>query len=813
MVQGKQGFRDSPVPDPSSLGLNELAVYRQSLLSLRCVNCSNAIKVTDTEVIQRTKKMLGESCFFHPCVKCTKCKGWSCVGGDTYHASANIPVLSHVASAKGVKLTWCCDQGRLFLIFSILCGFSAIPKPPPAKRNLRPRPQPSVGVVQSEQSGAKSSALSKGTGYGGPALHVFHSPLRRDRRSQKVQARQEGNDDVSPELIEHYFLGLSSVLPSPTKEAATAFDCRPQPSVSAMILRSPLLQHASELLRYAAIEEINTWRGTTTAVLNFMEIMGSHAGFAPLLIRERTIFPPEDQLIKVVLGNTETQGTARRTAYESGQSLAAIVEHLAVPCRKFLEGLCRYAKTIEQQPKQEKESVALATQVAVAQQISRLADFIASYRVQMNSVMAGQETCADSASSWRSWNPHITGRAVNAKATQAHVATASQDNVTALCKWHRANCVKDLPDHVILEGHHYEKQAGELVGSNPSVGRMRKLLAQISSLSTDLPEGIYVRHGESRLDVLKILISGPTGTPYENGLFEFDMFCDHEFPEKAPKMHFRTTGGGHAAFNPNLYPNGKICLSLLGTWSGHPWEPDRSTILQILVSIQSMIFNAQPYYNEPGREHHRNDSSSEKYNRTVERQTVQYALLPWLTQRLANRHKSSESDTSAPSIPRGTPPVQVPVEASLNLANMAPSPAHDTVYHDPHLGLIPTAPSSIVPVWHPPPLTTAHQIQEAVQAPMHASIFGWANVTAVLPGCGKSNQASLAPLKEDDPIWGDVIRKHFEIKSIYIVERVQQWEKRAPEDARPGLHVQVTQFAQQLREQLTKQLKEHGFLA
>jgi len=56
-------------------------------------------------------------------------------------------------------------------------------------------------------------------------------------------------------------------------------------------------------------------------------------------------------------------------------------------------------------------------------------------------------------------------------------------------------------------------------------------------------------------------------------------------------------------FNPNLYNCGKVCLSLLGTWSGsagESWNPKTSSLLQILVSIQSLILVSEPYYNEPG---------------------------------------------------------------------------------------------------------------------------------------------------------------------------------------------------------------------
>lgn len=66
----------------------------------------------------------------------------------------------------------------------------------------------------------------------------------------------------------------------------------------------------------------------------------------------------------------------------------------------------------------------------------------------------------------------------------------------------------------------------------------------------------------------KIMIAGPEGTPYAGGLFEFDCFIPLEYPNKPPLMHLRTTGGGSVRFNPNLYNNGKVCLSLLGTWHG-----------------------------------------------------------------------------------------------------------------------------------------------------------------------------------------------------------------------------------------------------
>jgi ubiquitin-protein ligase len=73
---------------------------------------------------------------------------------------------------------------------------------------------------------------------------------------------------------------------------------------------------------------------------------------------------------------------------------------------------------------------------------------------------------------------------------------------------------------------------------------------------------------DQRCDLLKVLISGSDGTPYANGLFEFDVFFPTNYPLSPPKLSFLTTGGGTVRFNPNLYQDGKICLSILGTWEG-----------------------------------------------------------------------------------------------------------------------------------------------------------------------------------------------------------------------------------------------------
>ena len=81
--------------------------------------------------------------------------------------------------------------------------------------------------------------------------------------------------------------------------------------------------------------------------------------------------------------------------------------------------------------------------------------------------------------------------------------------------------------------------------------------------------------------------------------------------------------------NPNLYENGKVCVSLLGTWSGKGTETwtQNSNLLQLLVSIQGLILVDEPYYNEAGYERQRGTQqaleNSKMYNEMVLLKLVQ----------------------------------------------------------------------------------------------------------------------------------------------------------------------------------------------
>ncbi|KAE8257269.1 hypothetical protein A4X13_0g2464 [Tilletia indica] len=162
--------------------------------------------------------------------------------------------------------------------------------------------------------------------------------------------------------------------------------------------------------------------------------------------------------------------------------------------------------------------------------------------------------------------------------------------------------------------------------------RTMAIAKELASLQVSLPAlwhgSIFLRVDESRIDVLKACIVGPEGSPYESGLFFFDIFLPSTYNSVPPQVKIITTNGGRHRFNPNLYADGKVCLSLLGTWAGPGWVKGRSTLLQVLLSIQSLIMGEEePAVNEPGWEKQRGSKSSEAYTKNIRRMTVATAML------------------------------------------------------------------------------------------------------------------------------------------------------------------------------------------
>ncbi|XP_067001240.2 uncharacterized protein [Anabrus simplex] len=171
----------------------------------------------------------------------------------------------------------------------------------------------------------------------------------------------------------------------------------------------------------------------------------------------------------------------------------------------------------------------------------------------------------------------------------------------------------------------------------PNSAQVMRIAQEMAALSTALPldleSAIFIRTDDAKFTLLKALIIGPEGTPYSGGCFQFDIFFPSKYPTTPPLVHLCTTGLGRVRFNPNLYANGIVCLSLLGTWKGLQGEQwhHTSTLLQVLISIQSLVLVAEPFFNEPGFETLLGTTEgarqSQSYNEEIRLHTIKHAMI------------------------------------------------------------------------------------------------------------------------------------------------------------------------------------------
>ena len=149
--------------------------------------------------------------------------------------------------------------------------------------------------------------------------------------------------------------------------------------------------------------------------------------------------------------------------------------------------------------------------------------------------------------------------------------------------------------------------------SNLAVKRILSDLKIVKSNNLD-KFNIYVATDEEDIFNVKAMIIGPDDTPYEGGFYFLDIFFPKNYPLDPPKATFMTLNQ-EVRFNPNLYKNGKVCISLLNTWSGPGWTT-ACTLSAVLLSIQSLL-NERPIQNEPGWEKEKGDKCK-IYNDMIE---------------------------------------------------------------------------------------------------------------------------------------------------------------------------------------------------
>ncbi|KAI3388965.1 hypothetical protein SNEBB_002876 [Seison nebaliae] len=130
---------------------------------------------------------------------------------------------------------------------------------------------------------------------------------------------------------------------------------------------------------------------------------------------------------------------------------------------------------------------------------------------------------------------------------------------------------------------------------------VRRLMTEYRQLKENPPDGIYAGPmTEDNYFEWQAMITGPLETCFEDGIFDTRISFPEDYPLSPPTMRFISE-----IFHPNIYSDGRVCISILHSPGDDPtgyessserWSPVQ-TVEKILLSVVSML--AEPNDESP----------------------------------------------------------------------------------------------------------------------------------------------------------------------------------------------------------------------
>ncbi|KAK4683570.1 hypothetical protein P7C73_g6675, partial [Tremellales sp. Uapishka_1] len=112
----------------------------------------------------------------------------------------------------------------------------------------------------------------------------------------------------------------------------------------------------------------------------------------------------------------------------------------------------------------------------------------------------------------------------------------------------------------------------------------KRIKKEIADLSKEDLGAITLVPNETNILSWKATLPGPTGSPYEDGVFEVDIRIPDDYPFSPPHLQFLTK-----VYHCNIANTGAICLDLLKT----AWSPALS-LYKVILSLSSLLTDPNP---------------------------------------------------------------------------------------------------------------------------------------------------------------------------------------------------------------------------
>lgn len=349
--------------------------------------------------------------------------------------------------------------------------------------------------------------------------------------ADRAENRGEESERAEARLAD-MLAALNRMLPRPS--GTSQFDRQPPSALVEMFRSSPLFIRMAAMIRQGTTQDLAARHALYEQVFGVIETLQGHPVLAEVVRSELRTYGPESMLFSMTMHPSGARGPG-----VASRPLLGLLQDLRSSARGS------DATRIGQ-------LVAASGAVGSAQRpLSRGGTGSGrSTSSRAGSSRAGPSGTPRPGSSGSSRaGPSRTPRPGPSGTPRPGISANGED------RYHREHCVEALDDDIIME-HFPFLDVHRMLNERTRPGRMKRILRELSVLSSSLPPGIWVKHAAGRPDAIKVIIEGPRDTPYEFGLFEFSMLCTNEFPQKPPEMVWSPRRSCPHKINANLHEDG-----------------------------------------------------------------------------------------------------------------------------------------------------------------------------------------------------------------------------------------------------------------
>ena len=486
---------DSTYPEPVTEALRQLHHFAEEVIATKCHKCRTPL-LQDFAVGPRFQGWIEKSkssrTFSICAARCPQksCRLMTCIG-----CGHEPRTKRYTATCNGMRLDYCCQQGRLFAFWVALCKYD--------ETELQGQIASEANVTKYQAKAASGPNKSKGTGYAAPEMPSWdlftmgpYNPFamgfgggwsggyaaRGQRKNHALSFQStDKQTDAAIGMILNVIIELLPLRHDIKKKTP--------PALQAMIQLSLLLDKVADMLRNDSLRNVNDRANVYNDVFEFVKRLGKNDETSRLVC-ERRYTKKRSSGLQVISASEsfDFKGKGNSTTFDEQSPLVigSSKDDLATSVVGCMAKLASQAESLSDVTKGDQP---------IAMEFDTKAG---------RSIIETARTAK---------NLH------KALAPLTYEARHSKKHSNGIAQWDTYHEKHRVDYDSSIERYLSPKISSQQAYSSP-MNRMRRIVSEQVEMSTGLPQYIFLKVHDSRPDIMKCLMVGPEGTPYEGGLFE-----------------------------------------------------------------------------------------------------------------------------------------------------------------------------------------------------------------------------------------------------------------------------------------------------